>query len=87
MSTKTSVDLPAAILFDPWLTHAQVRVWGAYRARANKELETTITMTEVADLIGVKRITVAKAVGSLTRAGYMVRTGGGSSPNRRLVVP
>lgn len=87
MSTKTSVDLPIGILFDPWLKDVEVRVWAAYRARADRNLETTISAGDIAEELGVKRVTVARAVVELTRAGYMVKTTGGGSPNRRLVAP
>lgn len=87
MGTKASVDLPIGILFDPWLRDVEVRVWAAYRARADQNLETTLSTGDIADLIGVKRVTVARAVVELTKAGYMVKTTGGGSPNRRLVVP
>lgn len=85
MKPKT-VDLPETILFDPWLSPTSLRVWACYRHQADAELITTTPSHEIAELLGVRRQTVTRALAELYQAGYLERIGTGPSARRRLVI-
>lgn len=86
MSTKTSVGLPVGMLFDPWLKASDLRVWAAYRHHADRDLETTVTVAEIADALCIHVITVDRAIANLTKAGYMAKDTKRNSSRRRLVL-
>lgn len=86
MRIKSSVALPATMLFDPWLRDVDLRVWCAYAAHADISLETTVTIAEIAKQLNVTSVTVKRALASLSKAGYVAKPIGGSSPKRQLVV-
>lgn len=87
MRTANAVVIPRGMLYDPWLSSIELRVWGILAHKADEHGQSDIPAQQIAELLNVQRGTVQRSITGLVKAGYLVKLAGPPSTLRQVVRP